>query len=93
MHVFRRLDNITFVDTANDALLGFVKGRGHDAVIVCVNLDPHEEAVGLLTVPDNLDLPLGFTATDLLTGAEFGWNVGGNYVQLGPGRAHVLAVR
>ena len=91
--VFRRLDNVTFVDTANDQLVAYVKGRGHDAIVVCVNLDPYSTAGGLLTLPDTLDLPLGFVATDLLTGAEYGWHVGGNFVQLGPGGAHVLAVR
>ncbi|HEY1740865.1 MAG TPA: maltotransferase domain-containing protein [Acidimicrobiia bacterium] len=91
--VFRRLDNVTFVDTANEQLVAYVKGRGHDAVVVCVNLDPYANATGLLTLPDTLDLPLGFVATDLLTGAEYGWHVGDNFVQLGPGGAHVLAVR
>ncbi len=91
--VFRRVDNVTFVDTANEQLVGYVKGRGHDAVIVCVNLDPHSESIGLLNLPDTLDLPLGFTATDLLSGNEFGWHVGGNYVQLAPGAAHLVAVR
>ncbi len=90
---FRRLDNVTFVDTANDQIVGYVKGRGHDAIVVCVNIDPGSDAVGLVTLPDTLDLPPGFTATDLLTGADYGWQVGGNYVQLGPGGAHVLEVR
>ena len=91
--VFRELANVTFVDTANDQLVAYVKGRGHEAVIVCVNLDPHAVATGLMTLPESLDLPPGFTVTDLLTGAEFGWRVGDNFVQLGPGGAHVLAVR
>jgi starch synthase (maltosyl-transferring) len=91
--VFRRLDNVTFVETANDQLLGYVKGRGHDAVVICVNLDPHADAEGLVALPDSLDLPLGFVATDLLTGGEYGWHIGGNYVRLPPGGAHVMAVR
>jgi hypothetical protein len=30
---------------------------------------------------------------DLLSGAEYEWHPGGNYVRLPPGGAHILAVR
>jgi starch synthase (maltosyl-transferring) len=91
--VFRRIDDVTFVDTADEQLVGYVKGRGADAVVVCVNLDPHHEREGLLAVPDSLDLPDPLGVVDLLSGATHDWRIGGNYVRLPPGGAHVLAQR
>jgi hypothetical protein len=91
--VFRHVDNVTFLDTAHERLIGYVKGRGADAVIVCVNLDPHDDVEGLATIPDALDLPPQFGVVDLLSGDRHEWRIGGNYVRLPPGAAHVLAVR
>jgi starch synthase (maltosyl-transferring) len=91
--VFRHIDNVTFLDTAHERLIGYVKGRGADAVIVCVNLDPHDDVEGLATIPDALDLPPQFGVVDLLSGDRHEWRIGGNYVRLPPGAAHVLAVR
>jgi starch synthase (maltosyl-transferring) len=91
--VFRHIDNATFVDTAHDQVVGFVKGRGADAIVVCINLDPHDDAEGLVTLPATLDLPAQFGVVDLLSGDRHDWRVGGNYVRLPPGGAHVLAVR
>jgi starch synthase (maltosyl-transferring) len=91
--VFRHVDNVTFVDTAHERIIGYVKGRGRDAVIVCVNLDPHDDAEGLAMLPPTLDLPGQFGVVDLLTGDGHQWRVGGNYVRLPPGGAHVLAMR
>jgi starch synthase (maltosyl-transferring) len=91
--VFRRVDDVTFVDAANDRLVAYVKGHGHDAVLVCVNLDPHADAEGLVSVPDSLGLPDRFGVVDLLSGDSHQWQVGGNYVRLPPGGAHVVALR
>jgi starch synthase (maltosyl-transferring) len=91
--VFRHVDNVTFVDTAHERIVGYVKGRGSNALIVCVNLDPHDDAAGLATVPDSLDLPAHFGVVDLISGDHHEWRIGGNYVRLPPGGAHVLAVR
>ncbi len=91
--VFRRVDNVTFVDTAHDQLIGYVKGRGSDAVTVCVNLDPHADCEGLVTLPDSLGLPEQFAVVDLLSGGAHDWRVGDNYVRLPPGGAHVLVQR
>ena len=91
--MFRRVDNVTFVDTANDHLVAYVKGRGPGAVITCVNLDPHGSAEGLADVPTGLDLPDAFDVVDLLSGDTHTWRVGGNYLRLPPGGAHVLALR
>jgi len=89
----QRLDGITFLDTASDALIGYAKRSESDTVIVCVNLDPTATREGLLTVPPSLGLPDSFVVQDLLTDATFAWRSGGNYVRLGPGAAHVTHVR
>ena len=34
-----------------------------------------------------------FAVTDLLSSAIYDWRVGGNYVALDPGAAHVMAIR
>jgi starch synthase (maltosyl-transferring) len=91
--VFRHVDNVTFVDTAHERLIAYVKGRGADAIVVCVNLDPHDDVEGLAVLPDSLDLPPRFGVVDLLSGDRHEWSVGGNYVRLPPGGAHVFAVR
>jgi starch synthase (maltosyl-transferring) len=91
--VFRTVDDVTFVATAHEHIVGYVKGHGRDAVIVCVNLDPHADAEGLVVLPTSLDLPARFSVTDLLTGDGHPWQVGGNYVRLPPGGAHILALR
>jgi len=45
-------------------------------------------------VPGELDLPASFAVTDLLTGGDWTWRTGGNYVKLVPGerQAHVLGI-
>lgn len=91
--VFRRVDNVTFVDTAHEHIVGYVKGHGGDAVVVCVNLDPYDDAEGLITIPPTLDLADRIGVVDLLSGDPHDWRVGGNYVRLPPGGAHVLARR
>ncbi len=88
----QRLDNLTFLETANEYLIAFCKQEPGNTVLVCVNLDPKTGREGLVTVPDVLALPATFPATDLLTGTLFAWKTGGNYVSLGPGQAHVLHV-
>jgi hypothetical protein len=61
-------------------------------VVVCVNLDPHVFAEGLLAVPAGLGLPASFPVVDLLDGSEYRWRTGDNYLLLSPGSAHVLRV-
>ena len=87
------LDNVTFVDTANDHLLAYVKGRGHDAVIMCVNLDPHGRPRASPTCRPGSTSADVFDVVDLLSGDTHTWRVGGNYLRLPPGGAHVLALR
>jgi starch synthase (maltosyl-transferring) len=89
----QRIDNLRFITTENEAILGYVKGRGDEAVIVCVNVDPHATRVGLAHVPGDLGLEGSFAVRDLLTGERHTWHVGGNYVSLAPGASHLMAVR
>ena len=61
---------------------------------MCVNLDPHDDAEGLATIPADARPPrLRSACVDLLSGDRHEWRVGGNYLRLPPGGAHVLAVR
>ena len=61
-------------------------------LIVCVNLDPHEPQEGVAVVPVSLGLPPAFAVSELLSGEEFRWRSGRNFVRLGPGRSHILRV-
>jgi starch synthase (maltosyl-transferring) len=88
------LSNVTFLDTANDALIAYAKQTGANTLITIVNLDPHQAQEGLAIVPAHLGLAPSFTVTDLLTGERFQWRIGPNYVRLEPGtrQAHVNLV-
>jgi starch synthase (maltosyl-transferring) len=88
------LSNITFLETANDALIGYAKQSGASAVICVVNVDPHQPQEGVATVPASLGLPPAFTVQDRLSGERYQWRIGPNYVRLEPGsrQAHVLSV-
>jgi starch synthase (maltosyl-transferring) len=84
----QRLDNFRWLETENDALVAYAK----DDVVCVVNIDPFAQREGVCVVPVALGYPPAFEARDLLTGAAFTWRAGRNYVQLGPGKAHVLKV-
>jgi len=88
----RRLENLTLLETANESLIAYAKREPENSVIVCVNLDPHAPGEGLVTIPPELGLPPTFGVKDVLTGNDFVWKTGGNYVALGPGQAHLLRV-
>ena len=90
----QRLDNIGFLDAANDAIIAYAKREGPNAIICVVNLDPHHAQEGLVQVPYDLGVPPAFAAEDLLDGETYHWRVGGNYVRLDPGEraGHVLRV-
>jgi starch synthase (maltosyl-transferring) len=85
--VLQRFENLRFLDTHNEQLLGYAKGR---EIAVVVNLDPFAAREGLAVVPPDLGLPPEFPVTDLLSGERYRWRVGRNYVGLGPGKSHVL---
>ncbi len=91
---FGRLDNLTFLETANDSLIAYAKQEDEATVIVCVNLDPHNAVEGWVQLPSELALPDRFDVRDLLTDEIWSWTPVGNYVRLAPGerQAHVLLV-
>src|SRR5262249_61692291 len=60
----QRIDNVTFLDTANDNLIAYSKQDEADRIIVCVNLDPTAAQEGLLTVPAAPESPPSFGVQD-----------------------------
>jgi starch synthase (maltosyl-transferring) len=89
----QRIDNVTFLETANDQLIAYGKRSPSDTLIVCVNLDPMAVREGLVTISDELGLPPTFVVQDLLSDEIYDWTRGGNYVRLRPGGAHVMHAR
>jgi starch synthase (maltosyl-transferring) len=87
----QELSNVTFLETANEALIAYAKQSVGNTLITVVNIDPHQVQEGVAVVPAGLGLPPVFTVRDLLTGERFGWRIGPNYVRLEPGvrQAHV----
>jgi hypothetical protein len=55
-----------------------------------VNLDPRATREGVCILPVSTGLPPAYRVRDLLDGETWTWNIGRNYVKLGPGRSHVL---
>jgi starch synthase (maltosyl-transferring) len=90
----QELSNVTFLDTANDALIGYAKHVPGNTLITVVSVDPHQVQEGLAIVPANLGLPPSFTAHDLLTDERYQWRIGPNYVRFEPGvrQAHIVRV-
>ncbi len=88
------LSNVTFLDTANDALIGYAKHSPGNTIITVVNIDPHQPQEGIAIIPANLGLPPSFTAHDLLTDERYLWRIGANYIRFEPGvrQAHVIRV-
>ena len=90
----QHLDNLTFLETANEHLIAYLKRTGDNAVITCVNLDPSAAHEGAVVIAPELGLPTAFDVTDLLADGVFTWRTGSNYVRLEPGlqQAHLLRV-
>ncbi|MGW0186368.1 alpha-1,4-glucan--maltose-1-phosphate maltosyltransferase, partial [Streptomyces sp. NPDC003362] len=93
----RRLRNLRFHGTDNDAVIAYSKRSGPDTVLVVANLDPHhtQEATVTLDLPRlGLDPHTAVSVHDELTGETYHWG-STNYVRLEPGRApaHVLHVQ
>jgi starch synthase (maltosyl-transferring) len=86
------LDNVTFLETENEQLFGFLKRTGDNLVLVVVNLDPVAPQEGTCILPVSSGLPPTYRVRDLLADAEWSWHIGRNYVKLGPGKAHVLRI-
>jgi len=90
----QHFSNITFLDTANDALIAYAKQSARSTVLTVVNIDPYQPQAGLATVPASLGLPPSFTAHDILADERYQWRIGPNYVEFEPGvrQAHVIRV-
>ena len=88
----QRLDDITFLETENDRLFAYMKRVPGNDVVVVVNLDPAATQQGVCIVPVATGLPPAYRVRDLLAGAEWTWHIGRNFVELAPGKSHVLRV-
>ena len=89
----QELSNITFLETANDALIAYCKRTGDDALICVVSIDPHQPQEGSVLIPEALGTPPSFTAHDLLSGESYQWRIGSNFVRLAPGGARHTSSR
>ena len=88
----QRVDDVTFLETENEQLFAFLKQAGDNRVIVVVNLDPHSAQEGVCVLPVATGLAPAYRVRDLLGDEDWTWNIGRNYVMLGPGQSHVLRV-
>jgi len=89
---FQRLDPLTFLETENERLFAFLKGRGDDIVVTVVNLDPAAVQTGVCVVPVSTGLPPAYPVRDLLSGEKWTWRIGRNYIKLAPGKSHLLRI-
>jgi starch synthase (maltosyl-transferring) len=88
------LRNLHFHQTDNETLIAYSKRSDDDTVVVVANLDPRhtQEATVSLDMPRlGLDWHESVPVHDELTGESYNWGRV-NFVRLGPGGAHVLAV-
>jgi starch synthase (maltosyl-transferring) len=90
----QRLSNVTFLDTENEGIIAYAKQASGETLIIAVNIDPHSANEGVVIVPAHLGTPPAFTVRDELSGDEYDWRLGRNYVRLDPwGRqVHVFRV-
>jgi starch synthase (maltosyl-transferring) len=90
----QRLSNVTFLDTANEALIAYAKQSPGNTIVTIVNVDPHQMQEGVAVIPASLGLAPSFTVHDLLSDEHYQWRIGPNFVRLQPGirQAHVLRV-
>ncbi len=89
----QRLDNVSFLETENEALIAYAKTAPGETLIVVVNLDPGQVQEGVVIVPSGLGLAPTYEVADLLGGDRFSWRLGRNFVRLDPAErpAHLLA--
>jgi starch synthase (maltosyl-transferring) len=84
----QRVDNLRWLETENERLVGYVKND----VICIVNVDPLAPQEGLCVVPAWLGFPPAFRVIDLVSAAQYPWTLGRNFVRLEPGKSHVFKV-
>ena len=87
------LSNVTFLETANDALIAYAKQAQGNTMITRGQHRPPPGPGGPRDHPRQPRLPPSFTVHDLLTDERYQWRIGANYVRLEPGvrQAHVCA--
>jgi starch synthase (maltosyl-transferring) len=90
----QHLSNVTFLDTANEAIIAYAKQSPGNTIVTVVNIDPHQNQEGVAVVPASLGLPPTFSVHDLLSDERYQWRIGPNYVRLQPGirQAHIVRV-
>ncbi|HZQ89775.1 MAG TPA: alpha-1,4-glucan--maltose-1-phosphate maltosyltransferase [Gaiellaceae bacterium] len=88
----QRLDDVTFLETENEQLFAYRKQLAENDLVVVVNLDPTATQRGVCILPASTGLPPAYPVRDLLTDTEWTWHIGRNFVELGPGKSHVLRV-
>ncbi len=90
----QHLDNLTFLETENEQLFGYLKRTGDNLVVVVVNLDAASVQEGVCILPVSTGLPPAYRVRDLLAAgdADWTWRIGRNYVRLAPGQSHVLRI-
>jgi starch synthase (maltosyl-transferring) len=88
----RWLEGIDFLETENDQLLAYARRAEGNFLIVCVNLDYASAREGVAVVPATFGLPPAFAASELLSGSEFHWRLGRNFLRLEPGQSHILRI-
>jgi starch synthase (maltosyl-transferring) len=86
----QRLEGLDFLETENDQLVAYVRRAEGSTLIVAVNLDPRSTQEGVAVVPVSLGLPPAYAATELLSGEEFHWRIGRNFLRLDPGQSHII---
>lgn len=95
-------ETLTFHETDNENILCYSKTAGDNAVIVVVNVDPHNTHAGWIDLDLaalGVDIAGGgersFQVHDLLSGARHRWHGSRNYVQLNPHivPAHLFRIR
>ena len=67
----QRFENLAWLETHNEFLIGYVKRWEDDVVAVVVNVDPFSEREGLAIVPEGLGLPAELDVVDELTGERY----------------------
>jgi starch synthase (maltosyl-transferring) len=85
-------DNVTFLETENEALIAYCKQTGHNTVITIVNVDYEHAQTGACVLPASLNLAPVLPVRDVISDQEFTWRLGRNFVALEPGAAHVAVV-
>ncbi len=85
-------DNVTFLDTENEALIAYCKQTADNTVITIVNVNTEWAQEGAVVLPAHLNLAPVMPVHDVITDQDFTWRLGHNYVALAPGGAHVAVV-